>query len=576
MAIVRTDEQHYHDIADAIREKTGDTADLLPEEMAPALQAATLEELRVTPTESPQTFEPTSPCIGYNRVVVGAAAGALDAAEEMSFGRDYERVPSGTMQIGDFNLPAIPSCPHVSAYPYLCITRQYIPEGQGWSLLVGEGPCYLFCLYASPLPLRIPYDDVLFDADLGVYRIYNTNGQTKGLYYPGGEKPNITYHVYYCEQPNGDGPFVPLPSMFADPTQLSMHREGSSDKMWANWTRYYYWPDLGRNSGDVVWMNHKLYPDGYAPGEHDQADPDYYLVDYAPANYAEDPGYVEVNDSYKVQGDTMNELLAGAQNVAGTEEPMTPEAAAETLNSYEPPTMQEKTISPSAEAQEILPDEGYDGLSKVTVAAAPLEEITVAHEAAETNDLSTPEYQVIEPTEGQYGIGKVNVPKLKLAYLIEAKASADKEKTFTIKTPDGYDGIGTASVTVTYTGGGATLQEKTVTPTTAAQVITADEGYEGLRIVNVAAAPTETLRVTPTTAEQTFTPSDGKVGFSQVTVAAAEGGGGGNYQEKTVTPTTEEQVITADDGYDALSKVTVRAAEGGGGEELQSVMEVSF
>lgn len=51
--------------------------------------------------------------------------------------------------------------------------------------------------------------------------------------------------------------------------------------------------------------------------------------------------------------------------------------------------------------------------------------------------------------------------------------------------------------------------------------------------------------------------------LGEAIVGTASGGGGGQYQSKTVTPTTSLQTITADAGYDALSSVTVNAMPAG-------------
>lgn len=161
------------------------------------------------------------------------------------------------------------------------------------------------------------------------------------------------------------------------------------------------------------------------------------------------------------------------------------------------PELQEKTVTPSLTEQDITPDTGYAGLSKVTFNKANIEagvEVT-----AGTTD------KTVTPSEGNLGIAEVTVHP----------------------TPS---------------------EEKTATPTAAAQEILPSEG-KLLSKVTVNETPTETKTID---ANGTFTPSVGKF-FSEVTVnvntAKPE-------QEKSVT-ITENGVteVTPDTGF-TLSKVT--------------------
>lgn len=69
------------------------------------------------------------------------------------------------------------------------------------------------------------------------------------------------------------------------------------------------------------------------------------------------------------------------------------------------------------------------------------------------------------------------------------------------------------------TSSAPSLQNKTVSPTTSQQSVTADSGYDGLGTVTVNAIQTETKTATPSTSQQTVNATSGKY-MTSVTVSA--------------------------------------------------------
>ena len=188
--------------------------------------------------------------------------------------------------------------------------------------------------------------------------------------------------------------------------------------------------------------------------------------------------------------------------------------------------LQAKSVSPSTSQQVVSPDSGYDGLSSVTVAGAPLQTRTVTPTAAGLT--------VEKSSSSWYGLFRVNVNG-------DSNLVAGNIKS----------GVSIFGVAGSYAPSVVT-QEKSVTPTASQQVVTPDSG-KYLSKVTVAAAPLETKSVTPSTAQQTISPSSGKIGMSQVTVAAAP------LETKTVTPTAAAQIVSPSSGKIGMSQVTVAA-----------------
>ncbi len=104
---------------------------------------------------------------------------------------------------------------------------------------------------------------------------------------------------------------------------------------------------------------------------------------------------------------------------------------------------------------------------------------------------------------------------------------------------------------------GLYLQQKTVNPSLTQQVISADQGYEGLLNVTINAVSLENRTVSPSNSQQTITTTDSSTyqGLGTVTINAV------SLENKTVTPGDNQQTVTvtSNSNYQGLGTVTVNA-----------------
>jgi len=203
--------------------------------------------------------------------------------------------------------------------------------------------------------------------------------------------------------------------------------------------------------------------------------------------------------------------------------------------------LQEKIVNPTGDVVNVLPDSGYNGLSRVTVNAIDLQ----SKEVNPSGDV-----QIVEADVGKSGLSSVRVNAVALQQKV-ATPTAEAQQI----TPDsGYTGLSRVTV-------GAVnpilAQEKTVNPATEQITVEPDGAYNCLSRVIVSGAALQVKSVTPSASAQTIEPDEQFIGLSKVNVAASSPL---ELQTKNVNPSSSPQQITADQGYDALEQVNITAA----------------
>ena len=194
------------------------------------------------------------------------------------------------------------------------------------------------------------------------------------------------------------------------------------------------------------------------------------------------------------------------------------------------PTLQTLTVDCSTNAQIIVPDSSFYGLSRVNINPINGQSKTVT---------STNVIQTVRPDEGFDALSYVTVAPINGQ---EKRVSAtNQEQTITADLP--FYALG--SVIVNPIDG----QTKVVTPSTQEQTITPDLPYYALGNVIVNAAPTEAKTVKSSDSQQVVTPSGNNVGLSSVTVNPYI------LDDKTVDSSTNSQIITSSE--DGLASVTI-------------------
>ena len=201
------------------------------------------------------------------------------------------------------------------------------------------------------------------------------------------------------------------------------------------------------------------------------------------------------------------------------------------------PSLQVKEADPSETEQDIVADEGFDGLEKVTISPISVYTPSAVTPSAEVQTISQ---------ENSY-MKSVTVNAVPAE---EETITATKEQQ--ILTPE----TGKWYSKVTVNGYTVNLQNKTVNPEESEVSVSADSEYDGLGIVTVSPIQTETKEVTISSSEQVITPTEGKYLKSVIVDPYTP-----NLHEVIVDELSVGQVIHKEALYDGISQVIVNGVK---------------
>ena len=184
---------------------------------------------------------------------------------------------------------------------------------------------------------------------------------------------------------------------------------------------------------------------------------------------------------------------------------------------------QTKTVTPTESTQTVSPDNGYNGLSSVTVNPISSTYIGSAVPTKGATTITPNSNSQTAISSGTYATGNITVS----AVPTETK-SITANGTYTPS-----NGKYFSSVNVNVVGDAFDTQSKSVTPTESEQIVTPDTGYDGLSSVTVGAISStyvgsdvtrkSAVTITPSTSAQTAV-STGTYVTGNITVAAMKSG----------------------------------------------------
>lgn len=221
---------------------------------------------------------------------------------------------------------------------------------------------------------------------------------------------------------------------------------------------------------------------------------------------------------------------------------------------------QTKTVTPTESTQTISPDDGYDGLSTVTVNPISSTYVgsSVPTKGATTITPSSSSQTAI--SSGTYATGDITVS----AVPTETK-SITANGTYTPSSGKYF-----SSVNVNIVGDTFDTQTKSVTPTESEQTVTPDAGYDGLSSVTVGAISSTYVgsditrksaeTITPSESEQTIDANQYLTGVQTISAISPTyvGSEVPTKEATTITPNTSTQIAISAGTY-AIGDIQVDA-----------------